>query len=247
MRIAQRIGFDGALDRRERDALRIGRAVALRGQRQRALLHLLREHRRLGDIVDQPPVLGALAAHAFGGGAEDIGQVVAHMALVGHTGQAAGARQHAQQRHFRQAHRGGAVVHQQDFVAGQRQFIAAAGAGEVDLPRMAADAEHEDIGARAEHLVLAAGDDHGAHFGVFEADAVERIVQFDIDAKVVAVQLELVAGTQAGVLVDIHCQRGDRAFELQLQVLVLGGGGLVLDAGGGGHGGVSSVKLHHSA
>ncbi|MNN10352.1 hypothetical protein D3C81_1232740 [compost metagenome] len=196
------------------------------------------------------------------------------MALVGHTGQAAGARQHAQQRHFRQAHRGGAVVHQQDFVAGQRQFIAAAGAGavdrcqelqaavlrrvfdavaglvgelaEVDLPRMAADAEHEDIGARAEHLVLAAGDDHGAHFGVFEADAVERIVQFDIDAKVVAVQLELVAGTQAGVLVDIHCQRGDRAFELQLQVLVLGGGGLVLDAGGGGHGGVSSVKLHHS-
>ncbi|MNT77868.1 hypothetical protein D3C72_2170340 [compost metagenome] len=82
---------------------------------------------------------------------------------------------------------------------------------------------------------------------MLEADAVERVVQFDVDAEVIAVELELVAGAQAGVLVDVHRQRGDGAVERQLQVFVLGGGGLVIDAGGGGHGGVSSAKLHYHA
>ena len=72
-----------------------------------------------------------LAAHAFGGGAEDVGEVAAHLALVGHARQAAGAGQHAEQRHFGQAHGGGAVVDQHDLVAGERQLVAAAGAGAV--------------------------------------------------------------------------------------------------------------------
>jgi hypothetical protein len=54
------------------------------------------------------------------------------MALVGHAGQAAGAGQHAQQRHFGQADGAAAVVHQDDLVAGQGQLVAAAGAGAVD-------------------------------------------------------------------------------------------------------------------
>ena len=198
--VAQRVGFHRALQRGQLHALGIRRPVALRGQRQRALLHLLREDLRLGDVVDQPPVLGLLPAHAFGGGAEDVGQVVPHVALVGHAGQAAGARQHAEQRHLGQAHRRRAVVDQDDLVAGQRHLVAAAGAGavhrgqelqaavlrrvlepvarlvgelaEVHLPRVARDAEHEDVGARAEHLVLQAGDDHRAHLGVLEADPV---------------------------------------------------------------------------
>jgi hypothetical protein len=105
---------------------------SLGGQCAGALLHLGGKLRRLGDVVDQAPVLGLLAAHAFDAGAEDVGQVVAHMALVGHAGQAAGAGQHAQQRHFGQADGAGAVVHQDDLVAGQGQLVAAAGAGAVD-------------------------------------------------------------------------------------------------------------------
>ena len=49
------------------------------------------------------------AAHAFDAGAEDVGQVMAHMALVGHAREAARAGQHAQQRHLGQGDGGGAV------------------------------------------------------------------------------------------------------------------------------------------
>ena len=131
VRVAQRVGFHGALQRRQCDALASGRPVAALRQLQRTLAHLLREHGGLGDVVDQAPVLGLLAAHAFGRGAEDVGQIMAHMAFVGHAGQAAGAGQHAQQRHFGQADGTGAVVHQDDLVAGQRQLVAAARAGAV--------------------------------------------------------------------------------------------------------------------
>jgi hypothetical protein len=228
--------------------LAFGRAVALRGQLQRALLHLGGKDGGLGDVVHQAPVLGLLAAHAFAGGAEDVGQVVAHLALVGDAGQAAGAGQHAQQRHLGQADGAAAVVHQDDLVAGQRQLVAAAGAGAVDggqelqaavgaavfqavarlvgelaevhLPGVAGHAQHEDVGARAEDLVLGAGDDHGAHLGVLEADALDGVVELDVHAQVVAVELELVARAQAGVFVEVGRQRGHRAFELQLPVAV---------------------------
>jgi hypothetical protein len=127
----QRVGLDRALQRRQGDA-RPSAGRSLFSASCGALAHLLGELRGLGDVVDQAPVLGLLAAHAFGGGAEDVGQVVAHVALVGHAGQAAGAGQHAQQRHLGQADGAAAVVDQDDLVAGQRQLVAAAGAGAVD-------------------------------------------------------------------------------------------------------------------
>ena len=58
--------------------------------------------------------------------------VAAHLALVDHARQAAGARQHREQRHFRQRHGGGAVIGQHDVIGRQRQLIAAAGRGAVD-------------------------------------------------------------------------------------------------------------------
>ena len=104
-----------------------GRPVARRGERQRALLHRLRELLRLGVAVDQAPLLRALRAHAFDQRAEDVGVVAAHVALVGEAREAAGAGQHAEQRHLGQAHRRRAVVDQADLVAGERQLVAAAG------------------------------------------------------------------------------------------------------------------------
>ncbi|TXT37127.1 MAG: Uncharacterized protein FD135_3822 [Comamonadaceae bacterium] len=167
---------------------------------------------------------------------------MAHMALVGHAGQAAGAGQHAEQGHFGQAHRAGAVVHQDDFVTGQGQFVATTGAGPVDgsqefeatvlgrvlqavagfvgefaevhLPGVAADTQHKDVGTGAEHAVFGAGDHHGAHFGVLKTDADNRIIEFNVHAQVVAVELELVAGAQAAVFVKVSFQCGHRAIEL---------------------------------
>ena len=62
-------------------------------------------------------------------------------------------------------------------------------------------------------LSFSARHDDRAHLGMLEADAVERVVQLDVDAQVVAVELQLVAGAQAGVLVDVERQRGQRAVE----------------------------------
>ena len=126
-------------------------------------------------MVDEPPRLGAVGAHPLGGGAEHVGEVAPHLALVDEPRQAAGARQHAEQRHFGQAHRARAVVDHDDLVAGERQLVAAAGAGavdrgqefearigarildavaglvgefaEIDLLRVARLAQHVDVGA----------------------------------------------------------------------------------------------------
>ena len=51
---------------------------------------------------------------------------------------------------------------------------------------------------------LRAGDDDRAHLGVLEADALQRVVQLDVDAEVVAVELELVARAEAAVLGDVQ-------------------------------------------
>ena len=266
MGVAQAVGFDGAVQGGQLHTFGALRAVAGGGQFLGALFHGLLEHSGLGDRIDQAPVHGLLAAYAFLAGAENVGQVVAHMALVGHAGQATGARQHAQQRHFGQRHRRRTVIDQHDLVAGQGQFVTAAGAGtvegrdelqavvlgrvfdavaglvgefaEVHLPAVAGDAQHENVGARAEHAVAQAGHHHGAHFGVLEADALQRVVQLDVHTQVVAVELEFVARTQAGVFVDVDAQRGDLAVERQVDVLVLGGTGLVIHGQGSAHEGL---------
>ncbi|MNL46933.1 hypothetical protein D3C87_1696850 [compost metagenome] len=96
---------------------------------------------------------------------------------------------------------------------------------------MRRQAQHEDVGARTEDAVFHAGDDHAFHFGVFEADALQGVVQFDVHAQVVGIQLELVARAQAAVFGDIHGQGGDGAVERQAPMAVLVGLGAEIDAG----------------
>ena len=218
----------------------------------------LGERLRLRAVIDQAPGLGAVGAHALGGGAEKIGQVAPHFSLVGDAREAAGARQHAQQRHFGQAHRGGAVVDHQDLVAGERDLVAAAGAGavhrgeelepvvaagvlhavarlvgelaEIHLPAVTGLAQHVDVGAGAEHALARRSEDHAAHLGVLEADAVQGIVELDVHAEVVGVELQLVAGLDALVLVHVHGEGGDRAVDAHAPVGVALGVGVEADA-----------------
>ena len=224
------------------------------------LLDCLGERLRLRAVIDQAPVLGAVGAHALRRGAEEIGQVAPHLSLVGDAGEAAGARQHAQQRHLGQAHGGGAVVDHQDFVAGERDLVAAAGAGavhrgeklepvvaagilhavarfvgelaEIHLPAVARLAQHVNVGAGAEHALARRGEDHAAHPGVLEADAVQGIVQLDVHAQVIGVELEFVAGPEPFVLVHIHRQSRDRAVHAHAPVHVALGVGVEADACG---------------
>src|SRR3569832_1589886 len=88
---------------------------------------------------------------------------------------------------------------------------------------MRGPAEHVDVGARAPDAVLAAFEHDDLHGRVLEADAVQRIVQFDIDAEVVRFELELVAGLDAAFLVDVELETCDVAVDSERPVAVLRG------------------------
>ena len=251
MLVTQAIGLHGAGQRCEQHTTSISRTVTLLRQLQRALAHLLRKHLGFGNVVHEAPVFRLLSAYALGAGTKNVGQVMPHMALVGDAGQATRSRQHTEQGNLGQADRRGAVVHQDDLVTGQRQLVTTTGTGtihgrqelqpavprcilqtvagligelaEVDLPGMAADAQHENIRARAEHPVLQAGQHYRANFGMLEADAVDGVMQFDVHPQVITVELELVAWAQPRVFVKISAQGGHRAIEAEFPMPVLGG------------------------
>ena len=94
---------------------------------------------------------------------------------------------------------------------------------------MAGDAEHEDVGAGAKDALTRAGDDDGAHFGMLEADPVDRVVELDVDAEIVAVELQLVARAQPAVLVEIGFERGDGSVEGERPVAVFFRRSLIVD------------------
>jgi hypothetical protein len=176
--VADLVGCPGLRELRKLDAARVGRAVRARGQLGGALGDGLLPDRARHGLVDQPPAHGLRAGHALGSGGEVVGQVTAHVPLVHDPGEAAGARQHPEQRQFGQRDRRGAVVDQHDVLAGQGQLVAAAGRGaveggevglarvrggvlhavaglvgelaEVHLPRVRGRGEHPDVRAGAE-------------------------------------------------------------------------------------------------
>src|SRR4029450_9379765 len=109
---------------------------------------------------------------------------------------------------------------------------------EVHLPAVGGLREHPDVGARAEDALLAGGDNDGADFRVLEAQPLDRIVQLDVDAEIVGIELPLVARPEPAVLADVHGERRPRAGEAELPVPVAGrlGPEVDLDALGGlGH------------
>jgi len=57
---------------------------------------------------------------------------------------------------------------------------------------------------------------------MLEAQALDGVVELDVHAEVVRVELQLVAGREPAVLPDVHGQRGDRSVESEPPVLVPG-------------------------
>ncbi len=232
----------------ERDPARPRRTIGARGQLAGPGLRGLRQARARHHLVHEPPLHRALALDALLERAEEVGAVAPHPPLVHQPREAAGPRQHREQRHLGQRHGGGAVVGHDDPVGGQRQLVAAARAGpvhrgepdlarargrvldraprlvgelaEVHLPAVGGLAQHPDVGARAEDPLLAGGEDDRADLGMLEAQALDGVVELDVHAQVVGVELELVAGHEAAVLLDVHGERGHRAVEGELPVPV---------------------------
>ena len=75
---------------------------------------------------------------------------------------------------------------------------------EVDLPAVAGDTEHVNVGARAPDFFLAGLKHHHFDGGVFKADAVDCVMQLYVHTQVITVELEFVAGLDAAVFVDVE-------------------------------------------
>ena len=91
----------------------------------------------------------------------------------------------------------------------------------VDFPSVGGEPQHKDIGARTKNTVFQTGDDNAFDFRVLEADALQSVMQFNVHTQVIGVELEFVARTDAGVLVDIELQGGGFAFVFDRPMLVL--------------------------
>ena len=68
---------------------------------------------------------------------------------------------------------------------------------------------------------LSDDDDDRVDLGMLEAQALDGVGELDVDAEIVGVELQLVVRRQARVLAHVHRERGDRAVEGQLPVLVV--------------------------
>ena len=115
MGIAYGLGRQQALHARKRDALR-QRHVA--GQLFGSCQSRFQQLSWFDQLVDQAPVAGAFATDTFRRGAEEIGAVAAHFALIHQPRQPAGAGQHSEQRQLGQRDRAGAIIRQHDVIAG---------------------------------------------------------------------------------------------------------------------------------
>ena len=82
---------------------------------------------------------------------------------------------------------------------------------EIDLVPVRGLGKRADIGAGAEHVVLARADHHRANLRVLETQPLHRVGQFDIDAEIVGIELQFGAREQAAGGVDVERQRRDGA------------------------------------
>src|SRR5712692_10118937 len=67
---------------------------------------------------------------------------------------------------------------------------------------------------------------------MLEPYSLQQVVQLDVDAQIVRVQLELVAGADAAIFVDVHRHGRDDAVVRDAPVPVAGGIGLIIDEDG---------------
>ena len=171
--------------------------------------------------------------------------------------QPARSEQDSQQRQFGQAHSGRTIIHQDDFIAGQRQLVPSTGCrsiagyqelqprisarifdpvarfigefAEIHFPRVRGKSQHVDVGPGAKNAILRAGQDHRVDLWAFEPDALQGIVELDIHAQVIRIQFQFVAWTNPAVFRHVHRERGNRAIKGEPPVLVARRFGLIFD------------------
>src|SRR6185295_1553807 len=91
----------------------------------------------------------------------------------------------------------------------------------VDLERVRRTTQHVNVRACAEDSRLQTRDDDDANFRMLEAESLNRVCQFDIDAEIVRIELELIAISESLVFLDVHREPGHGSIDLEPPVFVL--------------------------
>src|SRR3982074_1957619 len=94
---------------------------------------------------------------------------------------------------------------------------------EIYFPGVRRKAKHVNVRARAKEPVFRAGYDHGTNLRMLETNTLKRVVEFNIDAEIVGVELGLVAGPGAAIRGYVHGEGGNGAIERKAPVLVARG------------------------
>src|SRR5262249_5358540 len=89
-------------------------------------------------------------------------------------------------------------------------------------------AEHTDVIAGAEYIVLARLDHDATHFRMLKAQALHCVIQLDVDPKIIRIELQLIV-TETARLIDIHNEIGDVTVALDFPMAIARGIGLVVD------------------
>jgi hypothetical protein len=94
---------------------------------------------------------------------------------------------------------------------------------------MAGTRQHADVGAGAEHVLLAGPQYDRLDFRVLEAHALDDIGEFNVDAEIIGIELEFIALEQTAGFIDVHEYRRDFAVICDAPVPITVGIGLKID------------------
>jgi hypothetical protein len=75
---------------------------------------------------------------------------------------------------------------------------------EIHLPGVIRLRQHVNVGAGGEYASLRARKHDRANLGMLEPNPLQGVVQLDVDAEVVRVELQSIAGPQTTGFVDVH-------------------------------------------
>ena len=243
--ILDRVALGGSLDGRELDPRGAVGTVRGGGPGGRPFGDQVVEGAARRGGVDQAPRHRLGGLEPFGAGGEDVGEIAADVTLVDEPCQPSGAGQHGEQRHLGERHGGRPIVDHDDLVAGEGELVATAGRGavdggdprlpgvgrgvldavarlvgelaEVDLVGVRRAGEHLDVGPRGEHVVDPAGYHDRLDVGMLEPQSLDDVVELDVDAEIVGVELELVSSRRpaSGVTVRRSVATGGSSASCQ--------------------------------
>ncbi len=85
---------------------------------------------------------------------------------------------------------------------------------------MARPAQHADVRPGAKNPILAGPQHHRLDFRVLEAQPLDGVVELDVDAEIVGIELQLIPFEQARRLIDIHDEFGNLTIKGEFPMAV---------------------------